>query len=169
MAIKMTPQEEVEELKRQIALLQSQLDDAKAVNAEQAQRAAYFTSSNTEVRTGRTVKVPRCKNPWVKEDAKQVWEDVEVPTYYFKVDMPPVGGIQILLNGEAIQHGQTYEVTPDRLATLKEIVYRLQAHDAAIHGNDEDTYRPRVSKEINVRTGAVHSLPPNWLPGMPAR
>lgn len=169
MVKKLTPESEVEELKREIARLQGALDDAKVENAESAARAAYFAEANTEIPTGRKVSVKRCKNPWVKKENDQVWEEVEMATFLFKIDMPPVGGVQIMLDGEALQHGQTYEITTDRLRTLKEIIYRLQAHEAAIHGSDEDKYRPRLSKEINLRSGSIHSLPPNWLPGMPAR
>jgi hypothetical protein len=105
----------------------------------------------------------------VKDADDQEWEKVKVPTYLFRIDMPPCGGTQIMLDGESFQHGQTYEVTPGQLKTFKEIIWRLKAHDAEVHGNDEDVWRPRVSKEISLRTGGVRSLPPNWLPGHATR
>lgn len=164
-----TSERDVEELRRKLAELQGQLDDAHAQNAESAARAAFFSAANTEIPTGRFVEVEYCTNPWVKREDDQVWEKKKVSTYLFKVDMPPVGGVQIMINGEALQHGQTYEVTLDRLRCLKEVVYRLQAHEAAIHGSDEDVFRPRVSKEINLRSGTIRNLPVNWAPGASAR
>ena len=165
----LTKEQEIEALKKQLEELQGQLADANAHNAEQAARAAYFSDGNTEIPTGRTIKTRRCKNPWVKVEDDQVWEEVAVQTFLFKKDMPPEGGVQIMLDGEALQHGQTYEVTGDRLRYLKEIVFRLQAHEAAIHGSDEDVFRPRISKEINLRSGTIRNLPPNWMPGAAAR
>lgn len=164
-----TTEREVEALKARLEELQGQLADANAKNAEAAARAAYFSAANTEIPTNRFVEVKVCTNPWVKREEDQEWVTKKEATYLFKVDMPPVGGVQIMLNGEALQHGQTYEVTLDRLRLLKEIVYRLQAHEAAIHGSDEDVFRPRVSKEINLRSGTIRNLPPNWMPGAAAR
>lgn len=164
-----TTEKEVEALRARLAELQGQLDDANSKNAEAAARAAYFSAANTEIPTNRLVEVEYCVNPWVKKEDDQIWKKKQVSTYLFKVDMPPVGGVDIKVNGEAFQHGQTYEVTLDTLRQFKEIVYRLQAHEAAIHGSDEDVFRPRISKEINLRSGTIRNLPPNWMPGAAAR
>ncbi len=161
----LTKDQEIEELKKRLEKLQGDLEDANAKSAQATERAAYFADANTEIPTGRKVAVEYCTNPWVKDEAKQKWETKQVDTFLFKVEMPPVGGVQIVLDGEPLQHGQTYEVTLDRLRYLKEIVFRLQAHEASIHGNDDDVWRPRISKEINLRSGAIRNLPPNWMPG----
>ena len=156
---KLTSEQEIDALKAKLEALQTELDASHQANKETLARSAYFMSANTEEPTGRKVKV---------ED-KQVWKTREVDTYLFKIDMPPVGGVQIVLDGEPLQHGQTYEVTLDRLRLLKEMVFRLQAHEAAIHGSDEDVWRPRVSKEISLKTGGIRNLPPNWMPGAAPR
>lgn len=165
MANKLTTEQELEALRLRVEQLQNELTDSHAASAAALERSAYFMAANTEEPTGRKVKVEYCENPWVKDESKQVWKTREVDTYIFKIDMPPVGGVQIVLDGEPLQHGQTYEVTLDRLRLLKEMVFRLQAHEAAIHGSDEDVWRPRISKEISLKTGMMRNLPPNWMPG----
>ena len=155
----------IEELRAKLASLESQLADSRVSNLEASQRAAYFAGQNEETPTGRTVKMKKCKNPWVKKEEDQVWHEVDEPTFLYTVDMPPVGGTDAKLNGQEHYHGQTYEVTLDTLRSLKEIVYRLRAHEAAIHGSDEDVFRPRVSKQISLKTGQIRNLPPNWMPG----
>lgn len=166
---KLTSEQEIEELKKKLEDLQGQLSDAHAASAEATARAAFFAEANHEIPTGRKVKVRYCKNPWVKKEDDQVWAERDEDTFLFKIDMPPVGGVQMVLDGEPLQHGQTYEVTLDRLRLLKEIVFRLQAHEASIHGNDDDVWRPRISKEINLRAGTIRNLPPNWMPGAAQR
>jgi hypothetical protein len=161
----LTKDQEIEALKKRLEDLTGELAEANAASAAAMGRAAFFADANTEIPTGRKVSLEYCENPWVKDEAKQVWKTKEVDTYLFKVEMPPVGGVQIVLDGEPLQHGQTYEVTLDRLRYLKEIVFRLQAHEASIHGNDDDVWRPRISKEINLRSGTIRNLPPNWMPG----
>ena len=163
--LKLTTEQELEALRKRVEQLQGELEDANQRTAQQTERAAYFADANTEIPTGRKVKVEYCENPWVKVEDKQVWKTREVDTFLFKVDMPPVGGVQIVLDGEPLQHGQTYEVTLDRLRYLKSLVYNLQAHEAAIHGNDDDVWRPRISKEISLKHGSIRNLPPNWMPG----
>lgn len=162
-------EQSLERLRAEVERLQSALAEAQTENKEAVQRASYFAGQNEEVPTGRVVKVKRPKNPWVKNADDMVWETVEEPTFLYTVDMVPVGGVQILLDGEALQHGQTYEMTESRLKCVKEIVYRLRAHEAAIHGSDEDKFRPRISKEISLKTGQMRNLPPNWMPGAAAR
>jgi hypothetical protein len=162
-------EESLEKLRAEVERLQSELADSRTENKEAAQRASYFAGQNEETPTGRTVAIKRAKNPWVKKEEDLVYETVEVPTYLYTVDMVPVGGVQILLDGEALQHGQTYEMTLDRLRYVKEITYRLRVHEAAIHGSDEDKFRPRISKEISLKTGQMRNLPPNWMPGAQAR
>lgn len=160
--------EQIERLRAEIERLNGALSDAKEINLEAVQRASYFANNREEIPTGRTVKVRKCTNPWVKKEDDQDWIVLDEPTYLYHVDMPPVGGTDIKLNGEEKYHGQTYEMTLDTLRSVKEIVYRIQAHEAAIHGSDEDVFRPRVSKQISLKSGQIRNLPPNWLPGMPA-
>src|ERR1700682_3706773 len=162
MANKLTPQEQIEELQVQIARRSSELAAAKVVNLEASARASFFAGNTEEILSGRTVKVKKCKNPYVKKEDDQIWEEVEEPTYLMPIDMPPVGGTDIKRNGIEEYHGQVYEMTLDSVRTVKEIIYRLRAHEASIHGSDEDVFRPRVSKQISLKTGQIRNLPPNW-------
>jgi hypothetical protein len=162
-------EQSLEKLRFEVARLQSALAESRSENKEAAQRASYFAGQNEETPTGRTVSIKRAKNPWVKNADDLKYETVELPTFLYTIDMVPVGGVQILLDGEALQQGQTYEMTLDRLRVVKEIVHRLRAHEAAIHGSDEDKFRPRISKEICLKTGQMRNLPPNWMPGAGSR
>lgn len=164
MAGKLTPEQEIEALKAEISRLTGALSDAAVHADEAARREMFFKNSTDEVPTGRTVKVPKCtgyETQGYKDDGTPIrrpnWEEVEVPTFLYKIDMPPVGGTQILINGVAMYHGETYELTLDQLRTVKEVVYRLQAHEAAIHGTDENVYRPKTNARFSGKTGGrVH-------------
>ena len=169
MAKQQTSEEQLEALRRKIAELESALEVANEEGDAARQRAAYFAAGDEETPTGRTVKIKKAKNPWVKNADELVFEEVELPTFFYKIDMPPVGGVDIKINGESLYHGHTYEFTLETLRSVKEFVYRLRAHEAAIHGSDEDVYRPRISKQISLKTGGIRNLPANWVPGMPIR
>jgi len=67
------------------------------------------------------------------EDGTQWW--------WYKVDLPPVGGVDIRCNGMPFYHGEQYKVTTDTLRTLKDIVYRNWKHEGDIHGSNENFYR----------------------------
>jgi|SRR5882672_511572 len=150
---KLTKDEELSKLKSEVERLQSALSSAETHNEEAAKRAMYFRGDDGEEPTGRKVTVRKAMKPWAKNEDAQDWQDVEVPTFYFKVDMPPIGGVQIMINGESMQHGLTYEVTEDTLKVLKSIVYKLREHEANIHGNDENVYRPKVNARFSGKVG----------------
>src|SRR5712664_1406584 len=99
MAKKLTTDDELEALRAKVAALEGELAEQRDINKEAAQRASYFAGVNEEKATGRKVKIRRAKNPWVKIADEMVWEDVEVDTYLFTIDMPPVGGVHIVING----------------------------------------------------------------------
>ena len=69
----------------------------------------------------------------VDDDGKQWW--------FYKIDLPPSGGIDIRINGVAYYHGEQYKVGTDVLRTLKDIVHRSWAHEQSIHGTNENFYR----------------------------
>jgi hypothetical protein len=161
---KATSANDVESLKAEVARLTAQLAAANTANEEAARRAMFFRSDNEEVPTGETVKIPKChkyETVGYKDDGrpilKPVFKEVEVPTYLYKIDMPPVGGTNISLNGEQFFQGETYTVDLDTLRTLKEIVHRIRDHEANIHGTDENVYRPKVNARFSGKTGGrVH-------------
>lgn len=151
--------EQIEALRAQIATLNAQLDVAAD---ERNDRARYFASADEETPTGRTIKRKRCKNPAAKTEGEQDWFEEEVPTYWLKIDLPPIGGVQLLVDGESLQHGISYEMTMDRVRMLKDMMFRLRQHEASIKGHDEDTWRPRHSKQVSMKTGVMQPLPANW-------
>ncbi len=103
---KLTPQEQIEQLQAEVGRLQGALADAATATEEAAHRAMFFRNGSEEVPTGRTVKVPTCTGydtTGFKDDGtpirRPVWEEKDVPTYLYKIEMPPVGGVDIKING----------------------------------------------------------------------
>jgi len=154
---KVTTPSELEALRAEVKRLEEALAVANTANEDAARRAMFFKDVNEEVPTGQKVTRKIAKKPWAKTEEDQEWEDVEVDTYLFKIDMPPVGGVQILLNGEALQYGETYTVDLHQLRYLKDVIFRLRDHEANIHGTDENVYRPKTNARFSGRTGGrVH-------------
>lgn len=167
-SIKDTRPEDVEKLLAQIADLKEKLniseqarsDAEKAALAAAEAQGMLMQREIQEVATGKTVTVKRAidekgnqklKVVGYKDDGREilrpVFRDVKLPTYFYKIDMPPVGGMAIMMNGNALYHGTVYELDIDTLRTVKEMVYRLWDHDRSIHGTDENFYRnPRQDK-----------------------
>jgi len=86
-----------------------------------SQPPAPSFSSATEVDAG------------IDEDGVQWW--------WYKLDLPPVGGIDIKIGGVPFYHGEQYKVTTNTLRSLKDIVYRNWKHEGDIHGSNENFYR----------------------------
>lgn len=154
-------QEEVDALKAEVERLQGALQDAASASEEAARRAMFFRDDNEERPTGKTVKVTKCVGYEVVGHTDEgiprrrpIWDEVEQPTFYYKIDMPPVGGVDIKINGESLYHGETYTLTLDQLRMVKEIVYRLRDHEATIHGTDENVYRPKTNAQFSGKTGS---------------
>lgn len=144
-----------EELAAQVADLQKQLGESRADATEAQKLAALYRSDKEEVLTGKTVKVTRCIGYEVAgyhDDGRQVlkpkWKEVEEPTYWYTIDMPPVGGTHALLNGREFYHGQTYEVTIDELRTMKEICARLWSHERSIHEDNTEAFRRHYTNKV---------------------
>lgn len=108
-----------------------------------------------EVPTGRTVTVKRLKNYRVagfKDDGRDilrpVFKDVQLPTFFYRIDLPPCGGSDVKINGMPLYHNATVEVDIDTLRTLKSLVFNCWDHDRQIHGSDENAYR-KANRDIN--------------------
>jgi acetyl-CoA acetyltransferase len=161
---KTTSPDELERLKAEVARLTAELAVANTANEDAARRAMFFKDVNEEVPTGETVEVDRCtkyETVGYRDDGrpilKPVFKKVKLPTFLYKVDMPPVGGVDIKVNGESFFHGETYTLDLDQLRVVKEIVHRIRDHEATIHGTDENAYRPKVNARFSGKTGGrVH-------------
>jgi len=156
---KITPPEEVgrltaeiERLKKALAASQEKTTEAektaKEAVAAQGQMNLVMQSEIREVPTGKKVMVQRLKEYKVRgytDDNRPirqpVFHEVELPTYFYKIDLPASGGDGVNIGGEWYYQGQPYEVDIDLLRTLKDIVHRAWAHEGTIKGNNENIFR----------------------------
>lgn len=149
----LTKDEQIAALQAEIDSLNQKLVISEAQGDESARRAAFFSDGADAIATGRTIKRKKAKRPWEKDEDDQEWQEVDLPTFMVKIHMPPVGGVQILLNGEMLQHGLTYELDIDQVRVVKDIVHRLEAHEANVFGTNENAYRKPTKATFSGKTG----------------
>jgi len=103
----------------------AQLAKARARIAELEQAAIPSASSAfsaaTEIHAGKN------------DDGEDLW--------YYVIDIPPSGGIELKINGHSFYHQQQYKINTNTLRTLKEMAHRAKLHDEQIHGSNENFYR----------------------------
>src|SRR3990167_1815598 len=163
---KITPPEEVgrlnaeiERLKKALAAAQDETTEAQktAKEAVDAQRQSNLIMQGEirEVPTGKKVTVQRLKEYKVRgytddnrPQREPVFHGVELPTYFYKIDLPASGGEGINIGGQWYYHGQSYEIDIDLLRTLKDIVHRAWVHEATIHGNNENIFRKSENRVV---------------------
>ena len=152
-------QRRIADLEAQLAASESKRTEAERVALAAAEsQGALMQRDIQEVPTGKKVKVERLKHYKVvghkddgREILKPVMQTVELPTFFYKIDMPPCGGTDLKLNGIPFYHGAVYEVDIDTLRAVKDIVFRTWKHDSDIHGSDENFYRKQSRPTLNGR------------------
>lgn len=146
-------QAEVKRLTEQLGLSELKRTEAEQ-NAIAMAQAEMFTSTATEKPTGRTVKVKMCANPEVKTEKEQKWTEIELPTYFYTINLPAGAGLSLTTNGVAYFHGQTYEFGPRSLADIKSRVARCWDHEKSIHGSDENIFRKQNGAQVGSAAAA---------------
>ena len=142
------------DLLAQIAELKAKLAEAEIAKTEAQEMAtsiaaaSSFMGSAEEQPTGNTVTVNVCLNPGEKDERKQKFKDVEFPTFYYTIDIPAGAGTNLMTNGIAYYHGQTYEVDQATLVDLKSRVARCWDHEKSIHSENENAYRKPTAKHL---------------------
>lgn len=156
-SVEHTEPSEVEKLLAEVSDLRAKLAEANAGRSE-AERAALAASEAQmsglihnhiqEMPTGKTIKVPKCtgyKTVGYKDDGRPIlrpeWSEEEVPTFFYKIDLPPVGGIGLFTNGVPLYHGTVYELDLHTLRDVKSRVWQCWNHEASIHKSEENAYR----------------------------
>ena len=141
----MTPNEieellaEREQLREALKLSQDEaqrLHDESAKASAAGQSMAFQMANIQDVfsrQEDREELHPRTGEPTGKMKTVDIW--------WYKIDLPPSGGMNIKLNSQPYEHGQVYEFTTDTLRTVKDIVFRCWAHERSIKGDNENFYR----------------------------
>lgn len=156
---------QIEDLKKKLGIVEGERDAAEAAALAAAEAQGMLLQREIrEVSTGKTVKVKRAfdkeGNPTYKcvgykEDGREIMRPVmhehELPTFFYKIDIPPVGGIALVVNGIQLYHGGVYKLDLDSLRSTKEQVFRLWDHDRNIMGSNENAYRKPQDVHISMR------------------
>ena len=151
-----------EEIKRLTGLLAD--SDVKLTASQEAakksveQQLASMQSDVREMATGDTVTVKRLEKFKVvgyKDDGREirepVWKDVILPTFFYKIDLPPSGGEAVVINGEHYYHDGTYTVDIDLLRDLKDKVARAWGHEQTINARNENIFRKTKNATLRMR------------------
>lgn len=166
-SVKAVSDDDRHEMRARIADLEAKLAASEAARSDSEKLALAAAEAQSglmqrdiqEVPTGKTVQVQRLKHYKVvghkddgREILKPVMQTMSLPTFFYKIDMPPCGGTDLKLNGNPFYHGAVYEMDIDTLRTVKDIVYRTWKHDSDIHGSDENFYRKQSRPTLNGRS-----------------
>jgi hypothetical protein len=148
---------EIAALKKQLAESDVQKTAAQEMAASIA-AASSFIGNSEEQPTGKTITLNVCLNPGVKDEKQQKFMDVEVPTFYYHIDLPAGAGTNLSTNGTAYYHGQTYEVDQATLVDLKSRVARCWDHEKAIHSENENAYRKPTARHLMPPAAAARGM-----------
>lgn len=179
MGLPESPADKIARLEKENAALSAKLGEAtETIAQKEAQVAAqvqYGTSvteiacgtrrvkkrdSDGDVVTRRVRKLDGEGQPEDDEDGKPMFVKEamydEVPIFRYKIDIPPSGGLALVINSVHYYDGEVYEFTIEELRTIKDMVARSWSHEASIQGQqNENAYRRPSPYTINGRTGHI--------------
>lgn len=154
-------QAEIDELRKQLGHETKLRTEAESLSAAMAEASA-FGGAGDEQPTGNTVSLSKCANPWEKDEKKQKWATVKVPTYAYTVTLPKGAGVALTTNGIDYYHGQTYELDADTLTDLKSRVARCWEHEKSIHGDNANAaYRKPTNRHLVSAAAMQRGVMPN--------
>lgn len=149
---------EIAGLREKLAASESGRSADQQAALELAKAQGSFIGQHDEVPSGRQVEIDVLDKYKVVDhhnDGRPILEAVfkkaMIDTYFYKIDMPPCGGLDLKINGVPYYHGSTVEVDLNVLRSMKEIVARCWLHDQSIHGSDENFYRAPKKNTISAR------------------
>lgn len=141
-------QEQVKNLTKELTSETAKRSDAEELAASLSAAGHYMGNTSDEQPTGRTVVVEKCANPWERNEKKQKFVDIDLPTYYYTINLPSGAGNNLSTNGVEYYHGQTYEFDPYILSEMKSRVARCWDHEKSIKGDDENVYRKKTASHF---------------------
>ncbi len=146
-------QAEIELLKAQLTVVTEEKTEAQRMAKAMADASPFLGSTAEEQATGKTLTMKVCLNPHIPDVKKHKYHEVEVPTYYYNIQLPAGAGVCLYTNGVEYYHGETYEFDQYTLADVKSRVARCWDHEKSIHGNDENVYRKPTNRHLTMKRG----------------
>jgi len=143
-------QEQIAKLQAELGVSNQKLTEAQEMAHAMSSASQFIAHTAEEQATGKTTTVRVLLNPTESKPKMQKWKDVEYPTYFYTIDLPPAAGLFLSTNGTQYYHGETYEFDPIMLAEMKSRVARCWDHEKSIHGDNENAYRKPTNKHFGV-------------------
>ena len=149
---------EVKSLKSQVDT-EREMRTAAEERAESIAAASFAVCTSEEQPTGKTVLVRVCTNPTERDTKKQKWTEIEIPTYFYLIQLPAgasgSNGSCLTTNGVEYHNGEVVELDACQLADVKSRVARTWDHEKSIHGENENAYRKPTNKHLISQAAAL--------------
>jgi hypothetical protein len=141
-------QAQVFSLTKEVAKGKEKLSEAEKLADAMSAGASFMGNTSEEFPTGKTEMVEKCVNPYERNEKKQKFIDVEMPTYKYTIVLPVGAGLFLSTNGVEYYHGQTYEFNSEILAEMKYRVAQCWSHEKSINGSNENAYRKPTNRLV---------------------
>jgi len=145
-------QQQIEAVRKENAALLARVRQLEAAEESSARQSA---GAQGPIFLGAQIMEQFAGRMKVRDKMQDVW--------WYKIDLPPSGGVALVCSGQWYFHGQVYKFTLDTLRTIKDMVGRCWQHEANIKGNDENFYRPQLGTTVHGHDRGVRGLPPGTL------